>query len=452
MRKIRILFCLLLIACVIAGCFGFAVSADSENVNVYIERFRKDTKCSSVSVSVYSGGSVSYYGDQKGLYQIGSMTKAFTGLAIQKLISEGKLDPNSRVSDAIPGFTASYKSVPYEITVNHLLTQTSGYTNSESLYPSAGRAVTLQEWANGMSGRELQSAPGEKYSYSNVNFNLLGAVIERVSGKAYKDYMEKEILAPLGLYNTFVSADPHDERIVHGSRLGYRHAFRYEIPVAEGRIPAGYFYSNVEDMALWIKIWLGKADIPEEYKKMVSEVKTHLLEKGDYYSGWEVFEKSEKGHSGGTPNYSSRMVFSEEKQTGVVVLTNLNAAASTDSLCNGIFQLLSDGSEGAIAKDVWTVFDIIFSVVSAAGVILLVYAVCKGKRISLLVSMTVTAVLVISICVIMPVIFGAGLGEIMFTWAPLSFTGALILLTADILIIGIKLLLLRKNADREKTS
>ena len=454
MRKIRILLSLFIIVSVIAGGFGLAVSADSnaDNVSAYIEKFRKETKCSSVSVAVCEGDSVSYYGDSKGLYQIGSMTKAFTGLAIQKLISEGKLSPDSKVSDFIPGFSASRNSVSYDITVNHLLTQTSGFTNSESLYPSAGKGVSLQEWASGMSGRELQSVPGEKYSYSNVNYNLLGAIIERVSGRPYKDYMEKEILVPLGLNNTFVVIGPEDERIVRGSRLGYRHAFCYDIRVEEGRIPAGYFYSNAEGMALWMRIWLGKADLPDPYREMISEVKSHLLKEGDCYSGWEVFGNGEKGHSGGTPNYSSRIVFSEKEQTGVCVLTSLNVAASTDSLCNGISELVSTGNESVIAKDVWTVFDIIFSVVSVTGVLLAVYSLCTGKRVALLTCGITLFILVTAVCTVMPVIFGAGLGEIVFIWAPFSFTGALVLLIADILLIAIKLLILGKNADRKKTS
>ena len=158
------------------------------------------------------------------------------------------------------------------------------------------------------------------------------------------------------------------------------------------------------------------------------------------------------GHSGGTPNYSSRVVFSSDGQTGVCVLTNLNVAASTDSLCNGIFSLTRGGNIGGISTDVWTVFDIIFSAVSAGGALMAGYTVCSKKRKALLVSGIVISLLVISTCIVMPLVFGAGLGEIMFTWAPYSFTGGLVLLAADIVIICIKLWMLRKNAHREKTS
>ena len=454
MRRIKCLVSVLSVILVITCNRGLIVNAaaDENSVSDYVEEFCNDTKCNSVSVAVYTDGTASFYGDADGLYQIGSMTKAFTGLGVQKLISEGKIDPQSTVSEFIPGFEAYFDKVQYEITVGQLLSQTSGYSNSESLYPGADDDMTLQDWAHSISGKELQSIPGEKYSYSNVNYNLLGAIIERVSGESYKVYMEREILIPLGLTNTFISVDPDDENIIPGSRIGYRHAFRYEIKVTEGRIPAGYIYSNARDMARWMEIWLGTADIPDEYKEIVGAVKTHLNEEGEYYSGWEVFGKETIGHSGGTPNYSSRMVFDKKGRTGVLVLTNLNVAASTDSLCNGIYSYVSNGDKAGIATDVWTVFDIIFSIASVTGVLLAVAAFCIRRRKALIIMGIAISLLVISICISLPLIFGAGLGDIMFVWAPYSFAGALVLLTVDILLFGIRFWMLNKNADRKKIS
>jgi len=440
---------MLLVSVVLCGA-GLNVNAAGQmtDVSALVESFEKETKCSSVSVAVCDGNEVSFYGDSKGLYQIGSMTKAFTGLAIQKLINEGKISEKSNVSDFLTSFKAYYNSTPYEITIENLLTQKSGYTNNETDYPAAEYGMSLQEWAESFSGKELESVPGTTYAYSNANFNLLGAVIERVTGKTYKDYMESEILAPLGLTNTYVTA-PADG-IVRGSRLGYRKAFVYEIPVAEGRIPAGYFYSNAEDMARWTGIWTGTVNVPAEFREVIDSIKEHLNEEGDYYSGWEVFADA-IGHSGGTPNYSSRIVFSKEHGAGVCVLTNLNVAASTDSLCNGIFSLMVRGRAEGIATDVWTVFDIIFSTVSVAAILLAVLALFLRKRGILLALAIVETLIVVLSLILMPVIFGADLKAIFSTWAPYSMAGGLILLIADVIVIVIRLLLIR-NEDRKKTS
>lgn len=83
--------------------------------------FQKETKCSNVSVAVFDNGKTDHYGDKDDLYQIGSMTKAFTGLAIQKLIDEGKIGPEDKLSDLIPGFKVYYDSAEEEISVEDLL-------------------------------------------------------------------------------------------------------------------------------------------------------------------------------------------------------------------------------------------------------------------------------------------------------------------------------------------
>ena len=154
----------------------FAYTTQDEEISSCLEEFRDSTKCKNVSIVIYDNGEVTYLGDPDGLYQIGSMTKAFTGLAVQKLIKEGKIDEQTRVDEVFPGFTAYYDSEPEIITVSHLLHQTSGFTNNETLYPSGTPEMTLADWVLSISGKELESKPGEKYTYSNVNYNLLGAM------------------------------------------------------------------------------------------------------------------------------------------------------------------------------------------------------------------------------------------------------------------------------------
>jgi hypothetical protein len=159
-------------------------------INDYIDNFCDETKCSSVSVVVMQEGKITIYGDEDALYQIGSMTKAFTGLAVLKLINEKVLSEDDIISDHIKGFTAYYEKEARDITIGQLLTHTSGYTNKETDYPSALEGMSLRAWTDTISGSELSFAPGTGYSYSNVNYNLLGAVIEESTGLSYKEYME----------------------------------------------------------------------------------------------------------------------------------------------------------------------------------------------------------------------------------------------------------------------
>ena len=453
MRKEKTIITLMLSVFLLLS-FITSVHASSKEMLIsdYVDEFCSDTKCDSVSVVVVNGDNVMFYGDANGLYQIGSMTKAFTGLGIQKLISDGVIEEDDNISKLIPGFTAYYDNKPCDITVRQLLTQTSGYTNKESDYPSAAEDMSLTEWVCTISGKELSFIPGYEYAYSNVNYNLLGAIIEQTSGKSYKEYMETEILKPLGLNNTYVQIPDDDERIIQGSRLGYRHNFAYIIPIAPGQIPAGYFYSNAADMARWIRILMGTADIPENYKVLIDTVNGNLRTTGDYYSGWELFENGTIGHSGGTPNYSSRIVFSDKDQVGVCVLTNMNVAASTDSLCNGLYTMSVGEEFGNIQTDIWTIFDILFISVTALGLLFIVISFIAKRRIVLIIIEYFLIIMIISVCVVMPLVFGSGLDKIIIIWAPYSFAGGLLMLTAVALAIAIKLRILKKNDNKKETS
>lgn len=410
-----------------------------------VAEFSSKTRCNEVSVVVYDHGDISYYGDNQGLYQIGSMTKSFTGLAVQKLISEGVLSADDKVSELVPGFKSYYDSEEAEITVDDLLKQRSGFTNSENDYPSATEDMSLQEWAESISGKELKSMPGTEYSYSNVNYNLLGVIIENVTGISYREYMEENILVPYGLDSTYAGVPGDSERIVEGSRLGFRNVFEYKVPVREGSIPAGYFYSDAEDIGIWLKAWIENTDA--DMNAVIGELKNE----GDCYAGWERFEDDVIGHSGGTPNYSSRMVFSRSRGIGVCVLTNFNVAATTDSLCNSVFAEVSGMRSEGLICDVWTVFDIIFTSVSVLGALVLVVALCIKKKGMLIFLGSLFLIAEVLILILFPLIFGAGIKDIALIWAPWSFLAGILIMAADVLIIGIKLIVVKVNEGRAKT-
>lgn len=425
-------------------------ASNTDEIENLIRQYKHDTKCENVSVVVCDNKDTSCYGDSEDLYQIGSMTKAFTGLAAEKLICEGRIDEDGVISDYIPGYEAYYDSEKVEITVRNLLEQKSGYTNSEKEYPSATETMTLSDWAKSISGKELCSRPGTEYAYSNANYNLLGLIIENVSGMPYREYMEKELLIPLDLCYTYVGM-PIDGKIAEGGRPGYRHVFDYPMAVREASIPAGYFYSNTRDCGRWIEIWTAGTDVPEDLKEPLAKVKGYLKEEGDYYSGWELFANGVTGHSGGTPNYSSRIVFDEKRQIGVCVLANLNVAATTDSLCNSIFDVVSGKDPSGLAVDIWTIFDKIFTGVTIVGILLLIVALMVKNKTVLTVLDAVLAVLFVSVIIVFPVIFGAGLKEILFTWAPLSVLGGLVTIAAVIALTTIRLPMVIKHADHNKT-
>ena len=156
------------------------------------------------------------------------------------------------------------------------------------------------------------------------------------------------------------------------------------------------------------------------------------------------------GHSGGTPNYSSRVVFDDNKQIGVCVLSNLNVAASTESLCNSIFDTVSGKTPAGLSNDIWTVFDKIFASVTAILLLLLVVVIVLKKKVVLITFDVIMIVLLAMILILFPIIFGAGMKAIVFTWAPWSLAGGLIILSLDIIVTTIRILMVKKYADHNK--
>ena len=431
-----------------------ALAEGDFSVEDSITEFKQKTKCESASVVVCQGEDIAYYGDADPakLYQIGSMTKAFTGLAVMKLIEEGRILPSGRVSDYISGFSVYYENKEVDITINDLLCHTSGFTNSEKDYPSADENMTLTDWVQCINGKALTYAPGAQYSYSNVNYNLLGALIEKVTGKSYREYMEQEILQPLGLGNTYVGTPPDTDRIISGSRLGCRRTYAFSQPVKEGAIPAGYFYSTIEDMGRWLQIWLGSADIPATYKAVIEKTKELLARNSDCYAGWETCGNGAIGHSGGTAGYSSRIVYSLASPVGVCVLTNLNVAASTDRLCNDIYAALTGAEPNGYVQDVWTIFDGIFTGITICGLLVICLSIYGRRHTRALLCFDVTeAILLVCMLVIIPLIFQASWQDILFIWAPWSMLGGMLVLGMDVITLTI-MIGIGKHANHNKKS
>jgi CubicO group peptidase (beta-lactamase class C family) len=447
---------LILSVCLILIPWTKAYGAPINEIQDTISEYQNKSGVKNVSVVVYENGNVNYYGntDAKSLFQIGSMTKSFTGLGILKLVNEGKTSLEDDISDLLDGFTAYYQGSMARITVGDLLRHTSGFTNSEREYPSANLEMSLMEWVDSVSGSDLKLEPGTSYSYANANYNLLGAIIERVSGKSYKEYMEAEILIPLQLEDICVGVPSEDVSICEGTRLGYGMAFDYAIDIHEGSIPAGYFYANSEDMCRYLLIQLGDAQIPKAYQELIDISHEYLLEDdtpGTYFAGWEYYGDGVVGHSGGTANYSSRMIFSKEKDIAVCVLANMNAAASTDRLCDDLYAILCNQETRGFVIDIWRIFDFIFTGISFTGIALLIIAVffIKKRKLLLLCDITVFILFICQMTVI-PLVFQSDWKNIAMVWAPWSVLGGLMIEVIDIMALSVMAVVRGKNEDYRK--
>lgn len=187
--------------------------------------------------------------DVDSVFRIGSLTKSFTATAIAKLREEGKVELDAPAERYLPELVkVRGANAVGRMTVRHLLTMTSGLPFDDVWGPvSFGwSAEQLREFLG--SSAELMNAPGDKYAYSNLGYALLGQIVERVTGLEFRDYLSREVLAPLGMSSSGWQA-------VAAERLAVGYFLKDGKLVEEPRpndgvfAPAGGLYTTLRDYA-----------------------------------------------------------------------------------------------------------------------------------------------------------------------------------------------------------
>jgi CubicO group peptidase (beta-lactamase class C family) len=264
---------------------------------------------------------------------IGSITKQFTGAAILKMEEDGKLsvtDPIGKYFDGVPPDKSG-------ITLHHLLTHSSGLSDPDI---DDFDPVPLSEYVKQVFGQPLLFAPGKGYSYSNANFSLLGAILEKLSGQTYETFLRERLFLPNGMYETGYTLPSWGEsRFAPGYEAdGGRWGTFLERPTAaDGPHWAlranGGIHTTVYDMLRWARALLGgRALTPASVKKLWSP---HVSEGGDtfYGYGWSI-AKAPNGtrivtHNGGNGIYFADLAILPD--TGLVVLLMTNVIAQNRS-------------------------------------------------------------------------------------------------------------------------
>jgi CubicO group peptidase (beta-lactamase class C family) len=243
------------------------------------------------------------------VFDLGSITKQFTGAAILKLESEGKL----RTDDAIGKYFEDVPSDKRAITLHHLLTHSSGLRSdfAESDYEQVGR----EEYVKRALASELLWAPGTRYYYSNAGFSILAAIMEKVSGETYETYLRERLFKPAGMEETgYKLPGWPPARIAHGYRDGEDWGTIVERLAPEGAPfwmlrGNGGIHTTLADVRAWDKALESDALLPKESRVKLFTPYIDENESGEsqYAYGW-VVEKTARGtrdiwHDGGNGVY-----------------------------------------------------------------------------------------------------------------------------------------------------
>lgn len=267
-------------------------------------------------------------------FNLGSMNKMFTGLAIMQLVETGRLSLDDPLSKFVPDFPD--KNSARKISIKHLVTHTSGlgsYFGQRFFESSKTLFVTVDDWIKFAAPDEkLLFEPGTKWQYSNTGYVLLGKVIEEVTGKSYDDYVRENIMKPATMHQTDTySLDQVNRNLAVGydkqfAGDGIRFKNNLFLHVIRGG-PAGGGYSTVEDLLKFDRALRSNKLLKAETLAAMLAPKPELGS-AKYGYGFSVNTKlSIVGHNGGFPGISSQLdIFLESGWTAVVMSNYTDAA------------------------------------------------------------------------------------------------------------------------------
>jgi CubicO group peptidase (beta-lactamase class C family) len=289
------------------------------------------------------------------VFDLASCSKSFTALAVLLLREDGLLDLDLPVSYYLPNFTTADYQMSQEITVRQLLHHSSGLPGrfAEPIAFHSGTDA-MEKLVESMERVHMDRAPGSSFEYSNLNYSLLGAIIEEVSGVTFEEYLQQQVFTPLGMKNTtMVPEEAAEGDRADGHQLLFGHLITRNIPIYRSIVPAGWVMSTAEDMGRWLIVQLNGGVIDNQ-QVIPAEVIEELHTPGVSYEqdgaevgygmGWFVGD-SDTGismlwHGGDTSNFSADMILVPDSQVGVSVLVNSQNSATVHSLAPGVAGLV----------------------------------------------------------------------------------------------------------------
>jgi CubicO group peptidase (beta-lactamase class C family) len=277
-------------------------------------------------------------------FRLGSITKQFTATIILQLVEQGKIKLDGKLSDYLPDYR---KDVGEKVTIHQLLNHTSGipsYTGLPGFFNDVSRnPYSVADFVKKYASNDLEFEPGSKFSYNNSGYFLLGAIIEKVTGKPYEQVLKERIFDPLGMKNTGYD---HYATILDKRAAGYVKTPNgyMNAPYLDMSLPyaAGSLYSTVEDLYLWDQALYSDRLLTAQSKELM--YKPNL---SNYAYGWIIANAkagSETvptiGHGGGINGFNTLIMRYPAQKNLIVLLDNTSQGASLDKLSKSLMGIL----------------------------------------------------------------------------------------------------------------
>jgi CubicO group peptidase (beta-lactamase class C family) len=272
--------------------------------------------------------------DVRTKFNIGSMNKMFTAVAVAQLVEEGVLSWDDPIGKWI-GPEWVRPEVGETVTIRHLLTHTSGlgsFFTEEFLRSSRGLYRGVDDWRDIVRADSLAFEPGAEWAYSNTGFHLLGVIVEKASGESYYDYVRERIYEPAGMTGTDAyEVDAVVPNLAQGyERLETETGVTYRSNVLEHTArggPAGGGYSTAADLLAFARA-LADGRLLEAGSVEVITTPKPADRSPDYGYGFQQWEGGRVyGHTGGFPGISAALQIDRDTGDVLVVLSNYGRAA-----------------------------------------------------------------------------------------------------------------------------
>ncbi len=324
---------------------------DKDRIDAYIQARMQTASIPGLALGVIYGDQVVYlkgYGfagpDGRAVtaqtpFILGSTSKSFTALAVMQLVEAGQIDLDAPVTTYLPWFRTGDAAASAQITVRNLLHQNSGlptYEGRQGIADNDQSSMALENGVRALSNVQLSQPAGQGYEYANENYDILGLIVQTVSGKSYEEYVHSAIFAPLQMNHSAAAlSDPAAVDLATGYRNWLFWPVAFVAPCPRRTTPSGFLISSAEDMTHYLTAQLNGGVYGNHQLLSPQGIATlhtpgaKMSPLSSYGMGWVIQGdpgSTEIWHNGDVSNFHANLLLLPDQHIGIVILINVSKA------------------------------------------------------------------------------------------------------------------------------
>lgn len=406
LRKLTVLIVCILLIVGLLPVAGLAqtprTDSDFSKIDAFVNARMKELNIPGLSLGIVKGNRIYYvkgYGraNQNGdsvqaqtPFAIGSMSKAFTATAIMQLAEMEKLTLDDPVQRYLPWFQLADIEASSKITVRNLLTHTSGLSTFDSADCLTKDNVPLEQFVRNLENTAISKPVGSSYQYCNINYNILGEIVQAVSGIPYEDYVQMNIFDPLQMHTSYTSQQAAKNA---GMAAGYNSVLGFVLPTSmqphQASMPSGRLISSAEDMCHFLiaqmnqGVYVDSVILSGDSVRQTQEASSAAA---GYGMGWMLLPDMVY-HNGDIENYHSHMRIMRDGSYGMVTLMNINDSLMPislgkngyESIPDGVYEILSGREAQNSSRNMNGVY-LIINILIALTLALFIWRICRLRK------------------------------------------------------------------------